>query len=109
MSTTSDTKKKLETSIAKAREATAERVEAIDRKIRGDLRKLRNEIDFSRIAGENAPQLVAAGVATGIVLGYALPKPLLRMVQIAAAVGVATVVAKKLSEAVADCETLDAV
>ena len=48
MSTTSDTKKKIETSIANARKATAERVEAIDRKIRGDIEKLRGEIDFNR-------------------------------------------------------------
>ncbi|MFA6956518.1 MAG: hypothetical protein WC538_11665 [Thermoanaerobaculia bacterium] len=105
MSTTSDTKKKIETSIENARKATAERVEAIDRKIRGDIEKLRGEIDFNRLAAENAPQLIAAGVAAGIVLGYALPKPLFRIVQIAGAVGVATVVAKKIAERVAqECD-----
>jgi hypothetical protein len=99
---TSDTKKKIEASIENARKATADRVEAIDRKIRGDIEKLRSDIDFNRIAAENAPQLIAAGIATGIVLGYALPKPLFRLVQIAGAVGVATVVAKKIAERVAE-------
>jgi hypothetical protein len=108
MTTTSDTKQQIRTSIENAQKATAERVDAIDRKIRGDIGKLRDEIDFNRIAAENAPQLIAAGVAAGIVLGYALPKPLFRIVQIAGAVGVATVVAKKIAEVTADCETLDA-
>jgi hypothetical protein len=107
MSTTSDTRTTIEASIENARKGAADRIAAIDRKIRGDIDKFRGDIDFKRIAGENAPQLIAAGVAAGIVLGYALPKPLFRMVQVAAAVGVATVVAKKIAEATADFETLE--
>jgi hypothetical protein len=98
MSTTNETRAKIEAKIESARKQAAERVGAIDRKIRGDIEKLRADIDFNRIAAENAPQLIAAGVATGIVLGYALPKPLFRIVQIATAVGIATVVAQKIAE-----------
>jgi len=105
MSSADQTRTNIEASIENARKATAERVAAIDRKIRGDIDRLRGEIDFGRIAAATRPQLIAAGVATGIVLGYALPKPLFRLVQIAGAVGVATVVAKTIAERVAqECD-----
>lgn len=103
MSSTIETKTTIEATIEKARKDAAERIAAIDRKIRGDVARLREEIDFNKLASENAPQLIAAGVATGIVLGYALPKPLLRVLQVAAAAGAATVIAKKISERAA-CE-----
>jgi hypothetical protein len=105
MTAANDTKTSIEASIESARKQAADRIAAIDRKIRGDIERLRGDLDLNRLAGENAPQLVAAGVAAGIVLGYALPKPLFRIVQVAAAVGVATVVAKKIAERVAqECD-----
>ncbi|MCM2314312.1 MAG: hypothetical protein NDJ92_04055 [Thermoanaerobaculia bacterium] len=106
MSSTNDVRNTIKASIDGARKGVADRVEALDRKFRGDIDRLRGDLDLGRLAGENAPQLVAAGVATGIVLGYALPRPLLRILQISVAVGVATVVATQVADRVA-CE-LDA-
>ncbi len=91
MTPTDDEKTKIERSIAMARKSVGERVDQIDRKLRVDL-------DIRRVAGESAPQLVAAGVAAGIVLGYALPKPLLRILQIAVPVGIAAVVVQRVRE-----------
>lgn len=110
MSSTSETRTNIEATIEKARRDAAERIGAIDRRLRGDFERIRGELDLGRIASENAPQLVAAGVATGLVLGYSLPRPLLRVLQVAAAVGVATVVAKKIAERVAcECDVEESV
>jgi hypothetical protein len=86
-----DEKTNIQESIAMARKGVGERVDQIGH-------KLRQDFDIRRIAGENAPQLVAAGVAAGIVLGYALPKPVLRLLQIAVPAGIAAVVLQKVTE-----------
>lgn len=109
MSTTNDTKATIEATIKSARKGVADRFDTLDRKVRGDIARLRGDIDFNRLAAENAPQLIAAGVAAGIVLGYALPKPLFRIVQVAGAVGVAAVVAQQIAERVScECEVDEA-
>ena len=103
MSSTNEVRTTIKASLDGAHRGVADSVDALDRKVRGDIDRLRDYLDLNRIAGENAPQLVAAGVATGIVLGYALPRPLLRILQFSVAIGVATVVAKQVADRVA-CE-----
>ncbi|MBI2214941.1 MAG: hypothetical protein HYU52_14940 [Acidobacteria bacterium] len=98
MRITSETRTQIEGSIERARKEAAARVAAIEGKIRGKVDSLRTEIDVNRVAAENAPQLVAAGVAAGIVLGYSLPKPLRLVLEVAAVAGLATVIARKIAE-----------
>lgn len=57
--------------ISRAREGVSERIDEIDR-------KLRETLDFGQIAGDHAPQFLAAGAVLGLLLGIGAPKVLTR-------------------------------
>ena len=65
----------IELAIERAREGVGERIDEIDRRLRSDL-------DFKKMASEHAPQLMAAGAVLGFLIGYGVPKVLLRSAQI---------------------------
>lgn len=92
MTTTSaDPKTSIEKSIAEARENVGRRVDEIDR-------RLRNELDVRKLASEHAPKLMAAGAAAGFLLGYGVPKAILRMLQIGIPIAIAINIARRAAE-----------
>ena len=82
----------IEIAIDRARDRVSERIDALDQKLRDDL-------DVKRIAGEHGPQLIAAGAAFGFLLGFGIPKVLLRSAQIGVPLWLAMRVVKKRREA----------
>lgn len=85
-------KEHIEMAIDRARGNVGERIDELDR-------VLRDRLDVEKMAGEHAPQLIAAGAAFGFLLGLGVPKLILRTVQIGVPLLIATqIVRKKLEE-----------
>jgi hypothetical protein len=78
----------IELAIERARDGVEEKIDAIDRRIR-------TQLDFGKMASEYAPQLVVAGAAFGFLLGFGIPKVLVRTVQIGIPIYLAIRIAKK--------------
>jgi hypothetical protein len=78
----------IELAIERARGEVGEHIDELDR-------KLRERLDFSQMAKEHAPQLMAAGAAFGFLLGFGVPKVLLRTLQLGIPLYLAVRVAKK--------------
>ncbi len=87
----SDAKAQIEQAIERARAGMSQRIDEIDRRLRADL-------DLQKIASEHGPQLVAAGVAMGFVIGYGVPKAILRVIQIGVPIAIALRVAKSVGD-----------
>lgn len=81
----------IELAIERARGNVGERIDELDR-------KLRDRLDFSQMAGEHAPQLMAAGAVFGFLLGFGVPKVLLRTLQLGIPIYLAVRIAKKKIE-----------
>lgn len=65
----------IETAIERARDRVSDRIDQLDE-------RLRDQLDFGRMAGEHAPQVVAAGAVLGFLVGFGVPKVILRSIQI---------------------------
>ncbi|MGA7617642.1 MAG: hypothetical protein WBX15_20950 [Thermoanaerobaculia bacterium] len=83
-----EVKAHIEHTIERARQGVTEHVDEIDRRLRKDL-------DVNRLAGEHAPQLIAAGVGVGFLFGFGVPKVLLRTIQIGVPLLIAVQIARK--------------
>lgn len=88
-------KQHIEVAIDRARERVSDRIDALDG-------KLRDQLDFQKVAGEHAPQIIAAGVAFGFLVGLGVPKVLLRSIQIGVPVWLAVRVVRKRREQAAE-------
>ena len=98
MSESDHIREHIELAIERARDGMGERIDEIDRRLRGSL-------DLKSKASEHAPQLLIGGAAVGFLLGFGFPRALLRIVQ----VGVPLAVVTKLVKArmTADSEDLE--
>lgn len=90
-STDDAARERLERKIQEARDGLSERIDELDA-------KLRRELDLQKVASEHAVQLMGAGAAIGLVLGVGVPRAILRLLQIGVPIGIAIVVAKRVSE-----------
>lgn len=82
----------IELAIERARGNVGERIDELDRRIRESL-------DFSQLAGDHAPKLMAAGAAVGFLLGFGVPRVLLRTLQLGIPIFFAVrILKKKLDE-----------
>ena len=86
-----DVKQHIEIAIERAREGVSERIDEIDR-------RLRSSLDFKQIAGDHAPQLLAAGVAVGFLIGIGAPKVVTRGLQLGIPLFIAVQIARKRAE-----------
>ena len=68
-------KTSIEREIERARDGVSDRIDELDS-------RLRTQLDFKAAAREHAPQLVAAGAVLGFLVGFGVPKPLKRLIQI---------------------------
>lgn len=82
----------IETAIDRARERVGERIDELDDRLRGKL-------DVNAMAGEHAPQLIAAGATLGLLLGLGIPKVLLRSVQLGVPLWIAIRIVKSRAAA----------
>src|SRR6266568_2445964 len=67
-------KEQVEREIRDAREGVGEHIDELDR-------QLRHRLDFVAMAKEHAPQLVIAGAAVGLLVGFGFPKVFKRVLQ----------------------------
>lgn len=86
-SDTEHIKEHIEVAIERARDGMSERIDEIDQRLRASL-------DFKQIAGDHAPQLLAAGAAVGFLVGFGAPKVLTRALQLAVPIAIAVKVVK---------------
>lgn len=92
MATDSDhVREHIELAIERARGNVGERIDELDR-------KLRDRLDLSQMASEHAPQLMAAGAVFGFLLGFGVPKVLLRTLQLGIPIVLAVQIARKKIE-----------
>ncbi|MEA2336798.1 MAG: hypothetical protein QOE82_805 [Thermoanaerobaculia bacterium] len=87
-----DEKQQLDHTIESARDRVGDRIDELDRHIR-------KQLDFKTIASEHAPQLVAAGAVTGLLVGFGFPKLFKRVIQIGIPVAVIAFSVKKVKAA----------
>lgn len=86
-------KQHIELAIDRARDGVTRNIDELDR-------RLRSSLDVQRIAGEHAVQLMAAGAATGFLLGFGAPRLLTRLIALGVPVFIAVQVARtKAAEA----------
>jgi ElaB/YqjD/DUF883 family membrane-anchored ribosome-binding protein len=78
----------IEVAIERAREGVSDRIDEIDRRLRGSL-------DMQQMASDHAPQLVAAGLAVGFLIGFGVPKVLTRAVQLGVPIFLAVQMVRK--------------
>lgn len=84
----------IETAIERARERVSDRIDELDERLRTDL-------DFAQLAADHAPQLLAAGAVLGFLVGYGIPRVLLRSVQLGVPVWLAVQIVKRRRESAA--------
>ena len=65
----------IELAIERARDGVSERIDEIEG-------RLRDKLDVGQLAGEHAPQLLAAGAVLGFLVGFGVPKVLTRSLQL---------------------------
>lgn len=87
MSESDHIRQHIELAIERARDGVGERIDEIDRRLRGSL-------DLKGKASEHAPQLLIGGAAVGFLLGFGFPRALLRIVQIVVPLAVVTKLVK---------------
>lgn len=81
-------KQHIELAIERAREGVTRNIDELDH-------RLRSSLDVQKIAGEHAIQLMAAGAATGFLLGFGAPRLLTRLIALGVPVMLAVQVARK--------------
>lgn len=82
----------IELAIERARGNVGERIDELDKRIRESL-------DFSQMASNHAPKLMAAGAVVGFLVGFGVPKILLRTLQLGIPIFLAVqIVRKKLDD-----------
>jgi hypothetical protein len=92
MSEREHVKEHIELAIDRARGNVGERIDELDR-------KLRERLDFAELAGDHAPQLLVAGAAFGFLVGFGVPRVIVRTLQLGVPIFIAVkVVRKKLEE-----------
>lgn len=87
MSESDHIREHIELAIERARDGVGERIDEIDRRLRGSL-------DLKGKASEHAPHLLIGGAAVGFLLGFGFPRALLRIVQIGVPLAVVTKLVK---------------
>lgn len=65
----------IELAIERARDGVSEKIDELDQRLRGSL-------DFKQIASDHAPQLMAVGAAVGFLVGFGVPKVMVRTIQL---------------------------
>lgn len=90
-------KQHIELAIERARDGVTKNIDELDR-------RLRTSLDVRKIAGEHAVQLMAAGAATGFLLGFGAPKLLTRLIALGVPVMLAVQVARKQAAAAGEDE-----
>ncbi|HVR44404.1 MAG TPA: hypothetical protein VMS56_13280 [Thermoanaerobaculia bacterium] len=85
----------IETAIDIARERVSDRIDELDR-------RLRDQLDLGKAAGDHAPQLLAAGAVFGLLVGLGIPKVLLRSIQLGVPIWLAVQIVKKRRDAARD-------
>lgn len=83
MSESDHIREHIELAIERARDGVGERIDAIDRRLRGSL-------DLKGKASEHAPQLLIGGATLGFLLGFGFPRALLKLIKIGVPLAVVT-------------------
>jgi len=82
----------IEVAIERARDGVSDGIDELDR-------RLRENLDIKKMAGENAPQLLAIGAGLGFLIGFGVPRMIVRAAQIGIPIALAVSIArKKLAE-----------
>ena len=90
--TREDVKEHIEIAIERARDGVSEHIDEIDR-------RLRSSLDFRQMAGDHAPQLLAAGAALCFLIGLGAPRLVTRGLQLGVPLFLAVQIMKKKREA----------
>jgi len=72
---TAEEQKEIEREIERAREGVSERIDELDR-------RLRTTLDVKSFAKKHASQIITGGAVVGFLVGFGLPRPLRRIIQI---------------------------
>ncbi len=86
-----DQKQSIERAIARARDGVGERIDELDR-------TLRTQFDPKTIVRSYAPHLVAGGAAIGLIVGFALPKVLRKVITWGVPIGILVMTIKHARE-----------
>ena len=78
----------IEIAIERAREGVSDGIDELDR-------RLRENLDVKKMAGENVPQLIAIGAGLGFLIGFGVPRMFVRAVQIGVPIALAVSIARK--------------
>lgn len=89
----------IERAIDRAREGVSERIDEIDRRLRGT-------IDLKRHASNYAPQLIIGAAAVGFIVGFGFPTLMKRAIQIGLPVLLAMKIAQMQSDGEVDSAAL---
>lgn len=78
----------IEIAIEQARDRVSDRIDQLDE-------RLRDQLDFRKVASEHAPQIIATGAVLGFLIGWGVPKVILRSIQIGVPLALAIRVVQK--------------
>ena len=78
----------IEIAIERARDGVSDGIDELDR-------RLRENLDIKKMAGENAPQLLAIGAGLGFLIGFGVPRMIVRAAQIGIPIALAVSIARK--------------
>jgi hypothetical protein len=84
----------IERAITRARDGVSDRIDELDRRLRGAL-------DVRAFAVEHAPQLVAGGAVVGFLVGFGFPKMLRRLVAVGLPLALVVMKVKSVRDAAA--------
>lgn len=96
---TDEVKQHIELAIERARDGVSEHIDEIDR-------RLRSSLDFGQMAGDHAPQFLAAGAVVGLLIGLGAPKIVTRGLQLGVPLFIAVQVMKKRQAALEPADDL---
>lgn len=82
----------IEHEIERARDNVGVHIDELDR-------KLRTKFDLKTMAAEHVPQIAIAGAVLGFLVGFGLPKPLRRIIQIGVPLALIAMKVKKSRDA----------
>lgn len=85
----------IEIAIERARDGVSDGIDELDR-------RLRENLDIKKMAGENAPQLLAIGAGLGFLIGFGVPRMIVRAAQIGIPIALAVSIARKKLAATTD-------
>lgn len=78
----------IEIAIERARDRVGDRIDQLDE-------RLRDQLDFGKMAADHAPQVVAAGAVLGFLVGFGVPKVILRSIQLGVPLWLAVRIVRK--------------